>query len=172
MTPSRVCIACLLAACGGQPGASSEPQTLPRVEPVHATTHQPATESCGEYVPNTTVCDNAMTREVLAFCERYRHAMEARDAPGHIALASPRYRDADVDYAQLEATLGTLMQKAQSIRYEIRYRSVTVQPGGTIAVEYNYAAAYQFGTEWKHSVSDSVLVLERSGPSFLILRGM
>lgn len=163
----------LLLSCGGAPPHAEEPRPLPRVEQSSAARVEPQGESaCAEQIPNTTVCDNAKTREVLAFCERYRTAMEARDAAALVELASPRYSDGDVDYAQLKAKMDALMQKVQSVRYEINYRKVTFRPDDTIAVDYNYAASFRLGTEWKHSVADNTLVLEHTGSRFLILRGM
>ena len=42
-------------------------------------------------IPNTDVPDTSENRDVIAFCERYRRAVESRDARALLAMASPRY---------------------------------------------------------------------------------
>ena len=42
-------------------------------------------------IPNTDVPDTSENRDVVAFCERYRRAVESRDARALLAMASPRY---------------------------------------------------------------------------------
>ena len=42
-------------------------------------------------IPGTKVADTKVNREILDVCERYRHAMEDRDATTLLSLAHPNY---------------------------------------------------------------------------------
>ena len=42
-------------------------------------------------IPGTKVADTKSNREILDVCERYRHAMEDRDATTLLSLAHPNY---------------------------------------------------------------------------------
>ncbi len=161
-----------LAACGHAPEPAHEVVALPSVGPPPAASAATSSDCAkGPYIPNTDVCDTALTRDVISFCEQYRKAMEERDTDALLAMASPRYSD-EIDYAGLRAKLAGLMKSVSSVRYEVHYRAVKFRADRGIAVEYSYASSYKLGTEWRHSVSDNTLVLERNGPSFLIIRGM
>ena len=48
---------------------------------------------CANYavIPGTKVIDTKVNREILEVCEKYRRAMEERDAPTLLALAHPNY---------------------------------------------------------------------------------
>ena len=43
------------------------------------------------YIPNTDVEDTGINRDVVAFCEKYRHAMEDRNVATLLKLMSPGY---------------------------------------------------------------------------------
>ena len=66
--------------------------------------------------------------------------------------------------------------KTTTIRYEIRYRKVTVNENKRVFVEYTYTASYRIpglkGEEWKHTVADNRLELVPEGESYKILAGM
>jgi hypothetical protein len=110
---------------------------------------------------------------VLEFCERYRRALEARDADALLALASRRYKEEDGNtYETLAASMRRLMTYANKIRYEIQYGDVTTRADGAIEVPYHYAASFLTAAGWQHKVAESTLVLERRGDSFAILSGM
>ena len=110
--------------------------------------------------------------EVLELCERYRRAMEARDADALMALVSKRYDDNGTTYDTLRTSMHRLMSYANQIRYEIRYGDVTTRADGTIEVDYHYSASFLTAGGWQHKVDDAKLVLERRGESFAILSGM
>src|ERR1044071_3894793 len=65
------------------------------------------------YIPNTDVEDNDDNRKVIAFCEKYRHAVEERNVPLLLDMASPSYYEDggnvdatdDMDYAGLREYL-------------------------------------------------------------------
>ena len=148
-----------LVACGSPHAAEAAPQPLPP-SPV-------ATASASARAPLQP--DRA---EVLEFCERYRHAMEARDADALMSLVSKRYDDNGTTYETLRTSMHRLMSYANQIRYEIRYGDVTTRADGAIEVDYHYAASFLTAGGWQHKVDDAKLVLERRGESFAIVSGM
>jgi hypothetical protein len=80
----------IVAGCGAsQAQPASEVQPLPTLRTAPAATS--TSDGCVAIIPNTDVCDSPRNRTVIDFCERYRHALEARDADALLALASPRY---------------------------------------------------------------------------------
>ncbi len=136
-----------------------------------------------KFIPNTEVPDTAENREVINFCERYRHAVESMNIGLLLSLASPKYfddsgtvsGDDDMDRAGLEEVLKTRFKEVKNIRYEIKYRAV-YQKGDVTMVEYTYTTSYQFDMDgkphWENKTADNRLELERVNDSFLILTGM
>jgi hypothetical protein len=136
------------------------------------------------YIPNTDVEDNSDNRKVISFCEEYRHAVEEKDVGKLLKMASPRYfedggntnPDDDIDFDGLKDYLTAQFIKTQTIRYEIRYRKVSVGDNKKVYVEYSYSASYRIpglkGEEWKHTVADNRLELSPEGETFKILAGM
>lgn len=143
------------------------------------------TSACSTtYIPNTDVEDTSANRKVITYCEEYRHAVEDKDVGRLMVMASPRYYedggntspDDDIDYDGLKDYLQATFVKTQTIRYEIRYRKVTVNENKRVFVEYTYTASYRIpglkGEEWKHTVADNRLELVPEGESYKILAGM
>jgi hypothetical protein len=144
-----------------------------------------ATSACSTtYIPNTDVEDTSANRKIVSYCEEYRHAVEDKDVGRLMVMASPRYYedggntspDDDIDYDGLKDYLQSVFVKTQTIRYEIRYRKVTVNENKRVFVEYTYTASYRIpglkGEEWKHTVADNRLELVPDGESYKILAGM
>jgi len=135
------------------------------------------------YIPNTDVEDNDENRRLIAFCERYRHAVENRDIAALLKLAAPNYYEDggnidptdDLDYAGLRAYLQGKFQDASAIRYEIRYRRIQ-KDRTLIFIEYTYSASYRIpgikGEEWRHRVEDNRLELVPYQDEFRIVAGM
>jgi hypothetical protein len=135
------------------------------------------------YIPNTDVEDNDENRKLIGFCERYRHAVEAKDIATLIKLAAPNYYEDggnvdptdDIDYAGLQQYLAGRFQDASSIRYEIRYRRVK-KDRDVIYVEYTYSASYRIpgskGDEWRRKVEDNRLELVPYQDEYRIVSGM
>ena len=136
-----------------------------------------------KFIPNTEVPDTPENREIIDFCERYRHAVEDLNIGLLLSMASPKYfddsgtvnGDDDMDRAGLENVLKVRFKEVQSIRYEIKYRAV-YQKGDVIMVEYTYTTSYQFTLDgkphWENKTADNRLELERVNGGFLILSGM
>ena len=135
------------------------------------------------YIPNTDVEDTEENRKLISFCERYRHAVELKNIPLLLKLASPKYYEDggnvdasdDLDYAGLKDYLTNKFQDARSIRYEIRYRRV-VKDEDRIFVDYTYSASYRIpgtqGEEWKRKVEDNRLELVQHNDEYRIVAGM
>jgi hypothetical protein len=145
-----------------------------------------------DYIPNTDVEDNEENRDVIAFCEKYRRAVEKRDASAMLELVSPLYYEDggnpdasdDMDYAQFKAWLtgqgidedGITFQDATAIRHEIRYRRVTFETD-RVLVDYTFSASFRVptpkGDEWKRKVDENRLELVRDEAGELkIVAGM
>jgi len=134
-------------------------------------------------IPNTEIPDNDENRAIIAFCERYRHAVEDRNVGLLLSLASQRYfdnsgtpsADDDVDRSGLEKVLTEKFKEIKTMRYEIKYRDV-FETLGVIYVEYTYNMAFQYQigekTKWSNRTADNRLELERVSDGFLILTGM
>ena len=143
-----------------------------------------AASACHEKViPNTEIPDNDENRAIIAFCERYRHAVEDRNVGLLLSLASQRYfdnsgtttADDDIDREGLERVLTERFKELKAMRYEIKYRDV-FESVGVIYVEYTYNMAFQYQigekTKWSNRTADNRLELERVSDGFLILTGM
>jgi hypothetical protein len=138
------------------------------------------------YIPNTDVEDTGENREAVLFCEKYRKAVEHRDVPLLMSLVSTRYYEDggnvdasdDLDYEGLRDYLNKQFKNAKAIRYEIRYRRVTLSRETLRTfVDYTYSASYKVPAlddkdEWKHTVSENRLELVRDGENFKIIAGM
>jgi len=137
-----------------------------------------------EYLPNTDVEDNSFNRKVVEFCEDYRHAVERKNVGLLIKLAHEKYYEDgatidtsdDLDLAGLKTYLEAKFREVKSIRYEIRYRNVTIGRNEEIYVDYTYSASYQIpsphGDVWRRTVADNRLSLVPSGETYRIKSGM
>ena len=136
------------------------------------------------YIPNTDVEDTGVNREVIEFCETYRHALEDQNVGQLIKLMSPGYfedggntkNEDDADFDAMRDFLTGDFMKTTGIRYEIRYRRVTFTERKHIYIDYTYAAAWKLPgvktDEWHHAVADNRLDVVRDGDSFKIVAGM
>jgi hypothetical protein len=144
-----------------------------------------STGACSKtFIPNTDVEDTGANREVIEFCENYRHALEDRNVPQLIKLMSPGYfedggntkPEDDADFDTIREFLTGDFLKTTGIRYEIRYRRITFTERKHVYIDYTYAAAWKIpGTkndEWHHAVADNRLDLVREGDTFKIVAGM
>ena len=136
-----------------------------------------------QYIANTEILDTDFNRDVLNFCERYRHSIEDMNIGLLLKLASPRYfdnsgtptGDDDIDKAGLEGVLHERFSPIESIRFEIVYRGI-FEENSVVYVEYTYTMSFQYTidgeTKWNNHTGDNRLELERSEDGFLILSGM
>jgi hypothetical protein len=143
-----------------------------------------ASTGCGKkFIPNTEIEDNERNREVVGFCERYRHAVEDMNIGLLLSLASPRYfdnngsptGDDDFDRSGLEEVLQERFRAVKAIRYEMRYRNL-FEHQGVIYVEFTYTLSFQYSvgeaTKWSNKTADNRLELEPVEGGYLIVAGM
>ena len=50
-----------------------------------------STSCATHYIQNTDVADSDDNRKVIAFCEKYRHAVELKDVDALLKMASEKY---------------------------------------------------------------------------------
>lgn len=103
-------------------------------------------------IPNTDLPDSTENRALVNFCERYRRAVESKDARTLLALASPNYyEDAgtprgedDYGFEGLQRLLTAWADDVREVRYEIRYRRVVLDPDrpNRVYVDYTYSSSY------------------------------
>jgi hypothetical protein len=145
----------------------------------------PAVSGCShDYIPNTQVDDSEFNRDVIAFCEDYRHAVERRNTSLLLKLADPKYYEDggnvdtsdDLDFTGLKEYLEKRFRETRAIRYEIFYRDVSLGRANQVFVDYTYSASYKVpttnGDVWRRRVADNRLELVREGEKFRILSGM
>ncbi len=139
---------------------------------------------CGRAnIPNTTVKDTSENRDILDFVELYRKAVEARNVPELMSLASDRYYDDngtpigddDIDREGLQQKLDAWAKEVLAVRYEIKYRSIS-GAGQEILVDYTYTGSFRVetpeGERWFRRLADNRLVLRARADSFEIRSGM
>jgi hypothetical protein len=144
-----------------------------------------STLACSKvYLPNTDVEDTVQNRDVVLFCEQYRHAIEDKNVGQVLKLMSPGYfedggntkNEDDADYDKIREFLTGDFLRTNGIRYEIRYRRITYTETKHIYVDYTYAAAWKLPgvkqDEWHHKVADNRLDLVKDGDGFKIVAGM
>ena len=179
----------LVPACvASQPRAESRapsvvlprPSTSPPVAPTPtAPAREPAPAPAPSKVASEQADPSAGEPEVLAVCERYRQAVEARDVDVLLALASPQYLEDgdnddpsdDLDYAGLRAYLRGPFQDIRDVSYDIDYESVRWE-GDTAVVEYRYRSFYRFGDIERRTVGTSRLELRREAGVLKIVSGI
>jgi hypothetical protein len=134
-------------------------------------------------IAGTKVIDTQQNRELLEVCEKYRHAMEDRDAETLISMASRTYfedsgtpkGDDDYGYDGLRQILASRLAALKSIRYNVQYRNVEVQ-GNRAHVDIRYDASFQLATElgdrWERKQNEKRLELENDGKRWLFTSGM
>lgn len=103
-------------------------------------------------IPNTDLADTSDNRAVVNFCERYRRAVEAKDARTLLSLASPNYyEDAgtprgedDYGFDGLQRLLTAWVDDVREVRYEMRYRRIQADPEhpNRLLVDYTYSSSY------------------------------
>lgn len=142
------------------------------------------TACAGQKIPNTHVDDNAENREILDFVEKYRKAVEARDAAELVRMASVDYFDDmgtpsgedDVDFETLKAGLARLREEVIAARYQISYRGLTQAPNKRVLVDLLYTGWFKVdtpdGPQWRRRLEPHRIVLTREGDDYKIVSGM
>src|SRR5512147_843774 len=88
-----------------------------------------------KYIPYTRVIDTPQNREVLKVVEAYRLAIERKDAPALLLMASPDYfedsgtpnADDDYNYDGLKQVLARRLTQVEQVRYSLQYMKIEVK---------------------------------------------
>lgn len=135
-------------------------------------------------IPNTRIEDTGDNREVVEFVEKYRLAIESRNANALLALASQDYFDDmgtpagndDIDYDGLKQGLGRLREEVLGARYQISYRAVTFDTQSRVLVDMLYTGWFRINTSegpvWKRRLEPHRIVLAREDGHLRIVSGM
>jgi ketosteroid isomerase-like protein len=115
-------------------------------------------------IPGTEISDTSDARAILAIMEKYRSALEARDAKAIQALVSEDFREDagtetpedDLTYANLPSALATLFQKVDNPKVELNVRRVDVQDDVATAIYY-WNASWRMPSLTSKAQSDAEL---------------
>ena len=128
----------------------------------------------GRYLPGTTIVASDTNREILNTIEEYRTKLMEKDVDGLILLASEKYFEdggtpqANDDYGLdgLAAILRGRLQRVESIRYEIQYKSLKLSSDGRAEVEAFLTGAFELqgetGERYRRISDFHRFLLERS----------
>lgn len=115
-------------------------------------------------IPGTELPDTEDTRAILAIMERYRTAIEARDAKAIQALVAQDFKedagtetpDDDLTYANLPERLANAFPKLDNPKVEMNVRRVDVQDEVATAIYY-WNASWRLPSLTTRAQSDSEL---------------
>ena len=142
-----------------------------------------ACASSTRYVPGTRLVDNDENRRIIGAIEQYRLAMERRDAGALLSMASKNYWEDggtpigsdDYGYDGLRDVLATRFQRAESVRYNMRYMGVRRERNLAyveVLVDASYTISTAGGPVRQEMRDQNQLVLEFDGRRWLFLSGM
>ncbi len=135
-------------------------------------------------IPGTEVEDTAVNRKLLAEIERYRRAVEHRDATAILAMVSPAYYDErghpddpsyHWDYPRLAKELPQRLSKVKDVRLDITVRRISVRDDKARASYYyteNYIATLPSGELPEHESDLERMEFQRQGDRWLITKGL
>ena len=115
-------------------------------------------------IPGTELPDNEDTRAILAIMERYRTAVEARDAKAIQALVSEDFKedagtespDDDLTYANLPARLDNAFPRLDNPKVELSVRRVEIDDDTASAI-YFWNATWRLPSLTTRPQNDSEL---------------
>ena len=130
--------------------------------------------SHARYLPGTTIPANEVNREIVDTIEEYRSRLMEKNVDGLLLLASEKYFEDggtpqpndDYGYAGLATILGGRLQRVESIRYDIQYKTIKVNSDGRAEVEAFLSGAFELqgetGERYRRVNDFHKFVLERS----------
>jgi hypothetical protein len=128
----------------------------------------------GRYLPGTTILATETNREIIETIEEYRMKLSEKSVDGLLLLASEKYfedggtpqANDDYGFAGLAAILNGRLQRVESIRYDIQYKSVKVGSDGRAVVEAFLSGAFELqgevGERYRRISDYHRFVLERA----------
>lgn len=138
---------------------------------------------CGpRLIPGTEIQDTPDTREMLLVVERFRVALENKDAKTLATLTSPQFHDEsgtpdpedDLDATQLEEQLTRRFSKLQEVRVELDVRKIDVEKDVAKLIYY-YTVSFRPTTLGGRAQRDSdlkLMTLERIDKEWKITSGI
>ena len=135
------------------------------------------------YIRGTQVPDTVENRDILKVIEKYRIAVERRDSSALLGMASPQYFEDggtptgsdDYGYDGLREVLTSRFQKAEQIRFSMRYVSIRRQENRAfvdVMVDASYSVVTDRGVSRLDMRDQNQLVLEHDGRAWRFLSGM
>ncbi|MDY7225405.1 YybH family protein [Hyalangium rubrum] len=133
-------------------------------------------------IPGTELADTEDTRAILAVMERYRSALEAKDAKAIQTLVSKNFRedggtettDDDLTYENLDEHLSNLFQRLDNPKVELSIRRVDVQDEQATAIYY-WNASWKLPSLTNRGQNDSELeqmLFQRQDGEWKIVSGI
>jgi len=128
----------------------------------------------GRYFAGTTIPATEINQEIVNTIEEYRARLIEKNVDGLLLLASEKYfedggtprSNDDYGYAGLAKILGSRLQRVESIRYDIQYKSINVGKDGRAEVEAFLSGAFELqgetGEHYRRISDFHRFVLERS----------
>ena len=97
----------------------------------------------GRLLAGTNILDTEDNRRIVETVEEYRARLVQKDVDGLLLLASEKYfedggtpqANDDYGYSGLATILGSRLQRVESIRYDIQYKSIKMGKDGRAEVE-------------------------------------
>jgi hypothetical protein len=124
--------------------------------------------------PGTSIPATETNREIIDTLEVYRQKLVERNVDGLLLLASDKYfedggtpqANDDYGYSGLATILGSRLQRVQSIRYDIQYKSIKIGADGRAEVEAFLSGAFELqgevGERYRRISDFHRFILERS----------
>lgn len=133
-------------------------------------------------IPGTDIEDTSETRQILNVMEKYRAAVEAKDAEGVLNLVSENFKDDagtttpedDITYAELKTLLPERVGQLDDVKLDINVRKIQVE-GDLAQVIYYYNSSYRIPSLTPRPQSDSDLqqmLLKKVGDQWRITSGI
>jgi len=134
-------------------------------------------------IPGTEIDDTSDTREILTLMDKYRQAVEAKNADGVIALLDPSFDDDagtstpedDVNYESIKQRLPEQFAQMEEVKLDLTVKKINLQRDGTALAVYSYASSYKLPKIAPKPVNDSDLdqmVLKRVDGKWKIVSGI
>jgi hypothetical protein len=136
------------------------------------------------YIAGTHVLDNERNRNLIRVCEQYRVAVEKKDVTTLVSLASRNYWEDggtptgsdDYGYDGLREVLQSRFNRADGIRYTMKYMDVKPQAanraGVDVMIDASYSITTAHGPQRLDMRDQNEMVLEWDGKRWLFLSGM
>ena len=119
--------------------------------------------ACSHNIAGTSIPDDPQTRALLDVLNKYKEAMEERNAPAVLALAAPGYYDTSrvtrpIDYPALQKELPADLGRLSGVRLELTIKDVKID-GKKANVDYFQVLRYAVrlpdgGEKWEPVQSD------------------